>query len=371
MPGTTVRNRTAGKNHLRTRKDFQDTRVLLGQADRGDLPEPGSAANVSDVSSFEDPIDERSPRAIEASRWRVKQLGGPEMMKSTVRSLLRCVPVVLAAGFAISALGGGPGGNGYTFFPIEDPAGSTSVFGINSAGVMSGNYGDPSGEIFGFVLSQGNFTNINVPGSSFTELAHINSRGTAVGDYIDASGNDLGFTYSVDGTFTYLPAAAPGAATIPIGINDAGAVTGLYSSDGFTTAHGFIYDKGTLTYFDAPGSTFTVPWAVTNSGTVGGWFTDASGTTHGFLRDSTGAITQFDLPGADNTSVYGLNENGDIVGSYGDGTKRHGYLFRKGVITTLDYPGDTNTDAFGINEQGTIVGTYDDFSRGFLATPSR
>ena len=147
-------------------------------------------------------------------------------------------------------------------------------------------------------------------------------------------------------------------------------MAGFFTTDDYTTAHGFIYQNGSFTYFDAPGSNYTVPWAITNSGTVGGWFLDASGSSHGFLRDRKGAFTQIDFPGAIFTTVYGLNENGDIVGSYRDATTRHGYLLRKGVFLTLDYPGATNTDAFGINNPGDIVGTYNDFSQGFLATPS-
>jgi uncharacterized membrane protein len=301
---------------------------------------------------------------------------GAKMMNTIKRSSMRALPAVLATATALVALGVGGNNKTYTFQPIDDPSagpGGTSVFGINSAGVMSGNYGDTANEVVGFYLSAGQFTTVTVPGSSFTELAHINGRGTAVGDYINAAGEDLGFTYSADGTITYLPDAAPGAFTIPIGINDPGKVAGYYTTDNYTTAHGFIYAGGSFSYFDAPGSSYTVPWAITNSGTVGGWFIDAAGHAHGFLRDRKGAFTQIDVPaGTRFTTVYGLNDNGDIVGSYGDATTgRHGYLLRKGVFLTLDYPGATNTDAFGINDPGAIVGTYNNFTRGFLATPGK
>jgi uncharacterized membrane protein len=294
-------------------------------------------------------------------------------MKMT-RPSLRALLAVLMTSFVLGTLGGSPSGKRYTFSPIDDPSAGplgTSVFGINSAGVMSGNYADPAGVIHGFVLSKGKFTNVTVPESSFTELAHINSQGTSVGDFIDAHGVDRGFTYASDGTITYLPDAAPGAFTIPIGINNLGAVTGFYTVDNYATAHGFILYKGAFTYFDAPGSDHTIPWVITNSGTVGGWFNDASGNGHGFMLDRKGVFTQFDVPGATSSTIYGLNENGDIVGSYYDATGRHGYLYRKGVFLTLDYPGATNTDAFGINDPGVIVGTYNDFTRGFVATPSQ
>jgi hypothetical protein len=219
-------------------------------------------------------------------------------MKTTRRSLLRVVPTFLAVAAVIAGLGGGPGSKGYKFQPIDDPdagPGGTSVFGINSAGTMAGNYADADGVVHGFVLIGGQFTNVTVPNSFYSELAHINSQGTAVGDFVDDQGLDRGFTYSSDGTITYLPLAAPGATTIPIGINNPGAVTGPYSTDNGATFHGFIYYKGSFTYFDPPGSTFTVPWAISNAGTVGGWYSDSSGDSHGFLRDRNGAFTQFDV----------------------------------------------------------------------------
>jgi hypothetical protein len=41
---------------------------------------------------------------------------------------------------------------------------------------------------------------------------------------------------------------------------------------------------GTITTFDAPGSTGTFELAINPAGVITGAFSDASGATHGFLR---------------------------------------------------------------------------------------
>jgi probable HAF family extracellular repeat protein len=277
--------------------------------------------------------------------------------------------------FALTAIGGGRGDRGHTFLPIDDPdagAGGTSVFGINSPGVMVGNFGDTEGVVHGFVLSGGQFTTVTIAASAACELWGVNSRGTAVGDYYDDTFTFLhGFTRSAYGTITYLPDPVPGASSSARGINSQGAVIGMFTTDNFATTHGYIYENGSFTVFDVPGGSFTSPWRITDSGTVCGTFSDASGNSHGFLRDKKGSFTQIDVPGATFTVVLGLSDNGDIVGQFGDGTTSHSFLLRKGVYVTLDYPGATDTVAFDINNASDIVGTYNNFSRGFLATPSK
>jgi probable HAF family extracellular repeat protein len=288
--------------------------------------------------------------------------------------MLRAFPLFLSLTFALAAIGGGPGDKGYTFQPIDDPdAGpfGTSVFGINSPGVMVGNFADTDGVVHGFVLREGQFTSVTIDGSPGCELWGVNSRGTAVGDFSDELFVTLhSFTYSVDGTITYLPDPVPGASSSARGINNQGAVTGIFTTDNFATTHGYIYENGSFTVFDVPGGSFTGGWRITESGTVCGTFSDASGNSHGFLRDKKGNFTQIDVPGATFTVVLGLNDHGDIVGQFGDETTAHGFLLRKGVYVTLDYPGTTDTVPFDINNAGDIVGTYNGFSRGFIATPS-
>jgi hypothetical protein len=69
---------------------------------------------------------------------------------------------------------------------------------------------------------------------------------------------------------------------VPIAINPAGAITGLYFSD---MLHGFLRaPNGTITTFDPLGSTFTFAAAINPSGVITGAFVDAGGVVHGFMR---------------------------------------------------------------------------------------
>jgi hypothetical protein len=290
------------------------------------------------------------------------------------RTTLRGLPLLLTITFALSALALANGNKGYQFQPVDEPdAGplGTSVFGISSAGVMVGNFGDTEGVVRGFVVRGGQWTSVTVDDSPATTLTCVYRQGTAAGDFADDLFIYHGFLYAADGTITYLPDPVPGPSNLLGGINNQGAVTGYYTEDGFATAHGYIYEKDSFTFFDFPGSSYTVPNRITDSGTVCGYFIDGQGNAHGFVRDKKGTFTQIDVPGALGTVVYGMNDHGDIVGLFGDQTTLtlHGFLLRKGAYLTLDYPGATDTEPLDINNAGNIVGTYNSFSRGFLATP--
>ena len=52
-----------------------------------------------------------------------------------------------------------------------------------------GLFDDSSGNRHGFLLSNGAFTTIDVPGATLTVATGINSGGDIVGDYFDSSGN--------------------------------------------------------------------------------------------------------------------------------------------------------------------------------------
>jgi uncharacterized membrane protein len=55
--------------------------------------------------------------------------------------------------------------------------------GINARGDIVGSYGSADGRFHGFLLSEGRFTSIDVPGATFTFADGINSEGDIVGAY--------------------------------------------------------------------------------------------------------------------------------------------------------------------------------------------
>src|SRR5258708_14162941 len=93
----------------------------------------------------------------------------------------------------------------------------------------------------------------------------LNDSGQIVGAYFNepapSEANSSGFLYS-GGTFTNLQ--VPGASyTGPIGINDFDKIVGFYHVGGSTNFNGFVYSNGTYTTLTAPGGP-TIPYAINN-----------------------------------------------------------------------------------------------------------
>jgi probable HAF family extracellular repeat protein len=102
-----------------------------------------------------------------------------------------------------------------------------------------GSYRDAAGLLLhGFLLDNGSYTTLDVPGSSF-------------------------------------------AVTYATGINASGQIVGWY--DDGRTDHGFLYDNGSYTTLDVPGSILTHTYGINASGQIVGSYGDASGGGHGFL----------------------------------------------------------------------------------------
>ncbi len=114
---------------------------------------------------------------------------------------------------------------------INDPhAVSTVTAAINNSGEIAGFYTDKSGAIHGFLDNNGQFTTVNAPGASETELLGLNDHGIAVGFDV-VKGVNHGIIYnSFTHSFTTLDdphATAPGGTTLN-GINDLGQIVGFY-----------------------------------------------------------------------------------------------------------------------------------------------
>ncbi len=238
------------------------------------------------------------------------------------------VPTIIIATAALSGLlaAGSParaGVSGYTFTTISVPgtsAGNTAVFGINDRGQIVGNFADYTG-LHGFLDSHGNFTTIDAPGSTFTELAGINNRDEILGAAVPI-GN---FIYA-HGTFTTLT-NDPYYST---GINDLGQIVG--SGAGPEGNDGFVDTRGNITLIDVPGAFSTGAIAINDSGQIVGEYGDSTG-FHAYL-DTRGHFTTIDAPGSRLTIPYGINDLGQIVGSDDFGA----YLDTRGHFTTINVP---------------------------------
>jgi probable HAF family extracellular repeat protein len=90
-------------------------------------------------------------------------------------------------------------------------------------------------------LADGAFTQIDVPGATFTTSNGINNRGQIVGTFIDA--RDVAHGYLLDdGRFTTIDPPAS-TTTEAVGINGRGEIVGVFIDAG-GVAHGFVaHDK--------------------------------------------------------------------------------------------------------------------------------
>jgi probable HAF family extracellular repeat protein len=254
----------------------------------------------------------------------------------------------------------------YTFTTIDvpSPTGTTGnvAAGINASGQIVGSYTDASSHTHGFLLSQGNYTTLNVPGSDATCAMGINDTGQIVGSY-GAGGANHAFLLS-SGNYTTL--APPGSRSLQAsGINASGEIVGLVDPD-----DSFLLSGGTYSKLQVPGTDSTQAFGINDSREIVGAYV-AGGTDHAFLL-SGGNFLKFDAPGSTFTMAAGINNSNQIVGSYFDGNRYHGFLLNNGAYTMIDVPGSTYTYANGINNAGQIVGTFFDTNgntHGYLATP--
>ena len=124
---------------------------------------------------------------------------------------------------------------------------------------------------------------------------------------------------------------------------------------------------------DPPGSVFTFPQGINDAGAISGVFTDTQG-THGFVLQR-GGVTVIDFPGAAWTWARGINTQGDLVGNYGRpgepfspaALALHGFLrSRKGQFTDLHYPGHLYEIPQRITPTGIVLGCYHDMD--FMAS---
>jgi hypothetical protein len=244
---------------------------------------------------------------------------------------------------------------------------------INERGDVVGVFLDSNGVSRAFVrFSNGSFSPpIVAPNDTvgFTEGRGINNSGTVNGDYVGSDGNLHGFVLS-GGTFTDFN--IPGALqTTLLSINDPGDFTGDFD-DGSGIFQAWFSKGGTITSWSVPGALSTFAYE-RSPRLVVGYYIDSSGILHGYYRDANGALHfPIDPSGSTATILFGLNNRNWVVGRYSDSAgATHGLFFvPPNNFFTFDFPGSTFTSLNGISSQGNIVGRYVDASgiaHGFLA----
>jgi hypothetical protein len=308
-----------------------------------------------------------------------------------VRIGLRCPAIV----FALLALAvSSAQAQGYKYVSIDYPnAIRTRTWGINSRGVIVGDYLDSSRLSHGFLLVRGRYVTMDVPGSLIglpgvlpTGLRGINPAGDIVGIFITPPGSSEGCTLAGSppcikgfllhrGTFSTV--LFPGhEGSIPKGITPDGAIYGCYhDADFMATMFGFARTaSGEFTSIAVPASMNN--GATPDGSTIIGLYSDLTmmpPITHGYVIQQ-GNFQSFDVPGSTFTQPWDINPRGRIVGEFQDLTGAfHGFLRTDDGYTSIDFPSAIGTHAGGINRRGAIVGQYTDtknVTHGFLAVPA-
>src|SRR5450755_827227 len=197
--------------------------------------------------------------------------------------------------------------------PTSPFCGGTGAFNINLFGLIAGSYMDNSGNYVGHGLlrlpggrlkgyevpgaGNGSYQGTNCPGCS----VGLNIFGTTAGYYLDSNYLEHIYLQSFAGQVTTFN--TPGDPSLgancfsdcPLGLNDWGAITGVYF-DANGVSHGFLRTPdGKVSSFDAPGAANvppkapwfwmgTLPVSINDAGMITGYYIDANNVSHGFLR---------------------------------------------------------------------------------------
>src|SRR3954468_23340926 len=97
----------------------------------------------------------------------------------------------------------GPTKAQYHFPPSDGPGSSRTAVNGNSPYAIAGEFDDAGGNTHGFVLSNGVFSQMDVPGAVYTSVNGINANGDISGIYVDAGGRFHGYFRS-NGVLTTL-----------------------------------------------------------------------------------------------------------------------------------------------------------------------
>jgi hypothetical protein len=276
----------------------------------------------------------------------------------TTTALLICLAVSVSSPAVLSA-------QLFGSFDFPD-ATNTQATAINNSGEIVGRYYNADGSLHGFVLMQGKFSSIDVPGAQWTDVDWVNARGDVVGAYNAGNGN-RGFLLSKR-QFTTIDYAGL-ANTVATGISDQGEIVGV-GSDNAGNFIGFLLKNGRFSPVDIPGSSivFQEPTMLETGPIVGG-FVDNIG-SHGYLLVGQ-TFQAIDCPNATG-GIYlsGIDAISRMVGEMttADG-HQHGLLLSHGKCIPVDFPNSVSTYANGINLRGDIVGRYTDKSgntQGFI-----
>jgi hypothetical protein len=210
--------------------------------------------------------------------------------------------------------------NGKKLTTLDDPnaaAGTTEGSNLNPDGAISvvGFYtSSKTGNPVGFVYKAGKFKDIVGPtGAVFVYGAAINDSGAIVGYYSDSAGVFHGYLLK-NGKYKTLN--VPGAAdTFATGINTTGIIS-LYWLNASGVYESSIYNGKTYKTINVPGAADSFALDLNAAGDVTYEWQDTANNIHGALLHAA-KYYKFNYPKAADTYGGGINDKNEIVGGYG------------------------------------------------------
>lgn len=190
------------------------------------------------------------------------------------------------------------------------------MIGLNEKGKVAGWYTMNDYQTAGFVgMPGGKIKQLSVQGVA------INGKGTVTG-----TDGSQGFVRLPSGKLVSFEGAGNPNSTIPTSINDSGVVAG-YGDTICGISHGFSRSSGgNVTAIDPPNSEYTQIQGINDKGAMTGVY--YYGGYHGFVRSAGGTFTSFDISG-DTYGTYpqSINTKGEVAGGYRDGSDvLHGFV---------------------------------------------
>lgn len=302
---------------------------------------------------------------------------------------------VLAAGLLIGPL---VAEAQYDYEQIGYPGqAQSSAWGINDNGDAVAQGFDPADSIpFVYSAMDGTITDVApAPGYLSTSLLGINDAGVMAGSVVSLDGiTQSGVIRSKDGEYTVFDHPDALSDTSARGINNKGLVSGTRDGEDVEFLAGFIYDSktGTFTDIDTGPSFLTIAHGINSKGVVVGdsrYLAEndpcGSGATgivrYGWLRKRDGSILYFQLNGQ-RTNARGINDAGFITGNtldpfVGDvkgfvikAPKTNCESISVDTADLLQIPGAVFMFPEGLTNSGDVVGQFFDASgaqHGFIA----
>jgi uncharacterized membrane protein len=224
-----------------------------------------------------------------------------------------------------------------------------------------GFYTDANFVAHGFLLSDGQYTTLDVPNASDTEAYGINSSGQIVGAY---DGGAFGFLLS-GGHYTTL-SNTNGIFSNANGINASGTIVGAYLAPNFV-AHGYVLSGGQYTTLDDPNAGTglnegTYAFGINDSGSIVGFYIDSNSVFHGYLATPVhgggpALAAAGGSAGLSQTTVNANTDMGTVPGTGGgDGEGiRGGLHLASGASVVLKKTKDT--DKFASASSDDLYGT--------------